>query len=184
MTIAFLVTGKFAVSALSMILLVFMTDFVKISLATDRVRPSRQPETWNIGPLVRLGVVLGIVMLAEALALLAFGWRRFDLGASPGHLQTFAFETLLFFALFSVVSIRERRAFWRSRPSAVLGSAVAADAFVAILIARFGLGELSPIPWSEIALIVGVSAICCLGVNDAAKVLFVRVSAFGGARRP
>ncbi|MDE2364293.1 MAG: plasma-membrane proton-efflux P-type ATPase [Hyphomicrobiales bacterium] len=174
-TIAFLATGKFAVSALSMILLVFMTDFVKISLATDRVRPSRQPETWNIGPLVRLGVVLGIVMLAEALALLAFGWRRFDLGASPGHLQTFAFETLLFFALFSVVSIRERRAFWRSRPSTVLGSAVAADAFVAILIARFGLGELSPIPWSEIALIVGVAAICCLGVNDAAKVFLPKL---------
>jgi hypothetical protein len=35
---AFLATGKFVVSALGMILLVFMTDFAKISLSTDRVR--------------------------------------------------------------------------------------------------------------------------------------------------
>jgi len=27
-----------------------MTDFAKISLSTDRVRSSQQPETWNIGP--------------------------------------------------------------------------------------------------------------------------------------
>jgi hypothetical protein len=47
--IAYVVTGKFAVSALAMLLLTFMTDFAKISLATDNVRPSKKPETWNIG---------------------------------------------------------------------------------------------------------------------------------------
>ncbi len=36
--IAFVVTGKFVVSAFAMLLLVFMTDFAKISLATDNVR--------------------------------------------------------------------------------------------------------------------------------------------------
>ena len=49
--IAFVVTGKFAMSAFAMLLLVFITDFAKISLATDNVRPSKQPETWNIGHL-------------------------------------------------------------------------------------------------------------------------------------
>ncbi len=47
--IAFVVTGKFVVSAFAMLLLVFMTDFAKIALATDHVRPSKKPETWNIG---------------------------------------------------------------------------------------------------------------------------------------
>jgi len=51
--VAFLVTGRFVIPALGMVLLVFMTDFVKISLATDRIRPSQAPETWNIGPLAR-----------------------------------------------------------------------------------------------------------------------------------
>jgi hypothetical protein len=33
--------GKLVISALGRVLLVFMTDFVKIALSTDRVRPSR-----------------------------------------------------------------------------------------------------------------------------------------------
>jgi len=41
--------GKFVVSAFAMLLPVFMTDFAKISLSIDNVRPSKKPETWNIG---------------------------------------------------------------------------------------------------------------------------------------
>jgi P-type E1-E2 ATPase len=41
--IAFLVTGKFVIPALGMVLLVSMTDFVKIALSTDHVRPSKKP---------------------------------------------------------------------------------------------------------------------------------------------
>jgi len=47
--IAFVTTGKFVVSAFAMLLLVFLTDFAKIALATDHVRSSKKPETWNIG---------------------------------------------------------------------------------------------------------------------------------------
>lgn len=103
--IAYLVTGKFVISALGMVLVVFMTDFVKIALSTDRARPSQKPETWNIGPLVELAVILGLLMLVEALGLLVLGWHRFDLGHNDGPLQTFTFEILLFFALFSILSI-------------------------------------------------------------------------------
>lgn len=39
--IAYLITGRFIISALGMVLLVFMTDFVKIALSTDRVTPRR-----------------------------------------------------------------------------------------------------------------------------------------------
>src|SRR5271166_1290666 len=46
--IAFAATGHFVVSAFAMLLLTFMTDFAKITLATDHVRSSRKPETWNI----------------------------------------------------------------------------------------------------------------------------------------
>jgi len=46
--VAFVVTGKFVVSALAMLLLVFMTDFAKIALATDRMRQSKHPESWIV----------------------------------------------------------------------------------------------------------------------------------------
>jgi H+-transporting ATPase len=77
--IAFVITGKFVVSAFAMLLLVFMTDFAKIALATDEVRWSRQPESWNIGNFVLVAVVLGTAMVAEALVLLWLGWSRFQL---------------------------------------------------------------------------------------------------------
>jgi plasma-membrane proton-efflux P-type ATPase len=167
--IAFLATGEFVISALGMILLVFMTDFVKIALSTDRVRPSPKPETWNIGPLVSLAVLLGVIMLAEALGLLALGWYRFGLADDHGRLQTFTFQTLLFFALFSIVSIRERRAFWASRPSGVLAAALVIDACVGIVIGVYGLADLRPLPLADTATILGFALVCSLGVNDFVK---------------
>jgi H+-transporting ATPase len=177
--IAFLVTGKFVISALAMVLLVFMTDFVKISLSTDRVRPSQMPETWNIGPLVRVAVILGLLMVAESLGLLAVGWHWFGLGQDDARLHMFTFQTLLFFALFSIVSIRERRAFWASRPSTLLAVALAGDACVGALIGTFGMAEIRPLPFSQMLLIVGYSLVCCLGINDLLKVIL-----FGESRSP
>ena len=71
--IAYVVTGKFVVSAFAMLLLTFMTDFAKIALATDHVRSSRKPETWNIGGFITVSVILGMAMVAEALFFL---WIR------------------------------------------------------------------------------------------------------------
>ncbi len=170
---AFLATGRFVISALGMVLLVFMTDFVKISLATDRVRASPQPETWNIGPLVRVAVVIGVLMLGEGLALLAFGWHRWGLAEDDGRLAMFSFQLLLFLALFSIVSIRERRAFWRSTPGGVLAIALAADAVLAATFAATGVSGLHPLPPDVIGAIVGYSAACCLGLNDLVKTVLV-----------
>jgi magnesium-transporting ATPase (P-type) len=170
--VAFLITGRFVISALGMVLLVFMTDFVKIALSTDRVRPSQQPETWNIAPLIRVAVVMGVMMLGEALALLAWGWSRFNLVARDGRLETFTFETLLYFALFSILSIRERRAFWSSRPSGVLAAALALDGLAGVAIGMLGLAELRPLRLGELAAIVGFALLCSLGLNDAVKCAF------------
>ncbi|MHB1173134.1 MAG: plasma-membrane proton-efflux P-type ATPase [Lacisediminihabitans sp.] len=172
--IAFLVSGKFVISALGMVLLVLMTDFVKIALATDRVRPSRTPETWNIAPLVRVAVVLGLLMLVEALGLLAFGWNRLALGNGDGRLQTFTFQTLLFFALFSIISVRERRPFWASRPSTAFAAALAAGALAGALVGIFGLGELRPLPPGQSALIAACAGALVLGPNDFIKTVLTK----------
>jgi len=65
----FLLTGKFVISALGMILVVFMTDFARISLSTDRVHGSKKPETWNIAGLVTMAMVPGVLMIAESIGL-------------------------------------------------------------------------------------------------------------------
>jgi H+-transporting ATPase len=167
--IAFLITGKFVISALGMMLVVFMTDFAKIALSTDRARPSRKPESWNIRSLAGLAVVLGLFMLIEALGLLAAGWQWFSLAHNPGRLHTFTFETLLFFALFSILSIRERRPFWASPPSAILAVALAFDACAGVLISMYGLAELAPLPVQELIFVIGFALVFSLGINDLIK---------------
>ncbi len=172
--IAFVLTGKFVVSAFAMLLLVFMTDFAKISLATDSVRPSRQPETWNIGGFVMVSVVLGLAMLTETLLLLWAGWSRFGLAANNDALYTFSFLTLLYFAVFSIVSARERRWFWATLPSKTFLAALVADASVGTLLTFVGLPGLMPLPWWQVLTIFVYAVISCLVVNDAVKVAMIR----------
>jgi P-type E1-E2 ATPase len=172
--IAYVVTGKFVVSAFAMLLLTFMTDFAKIALATDHVRASRKPETWNIGGFVAVSAVLGVAMVAEALLFLWIGWSRFGLAADDNALYTFSFLLLLYFAVFSVVSARERRAFWSTMPSKALFAALLADALIGTLLTRVGLPGLLPLAWTDTLAIFAYAMVSCLVVNDAVKVAMIR----------
>ena len=156
-----------------MLLLVFMTDFAKIALATDNVRWSRKPETWNIGGYVAVSAVLGLAMVAEALLLLAVGWSRFGLAANDSARSSFSFLTLLAFAIFSILSARERRRFWATRPGRALLAALAADAVVGLVLASVGLPGLEPLPWQAVLAIFGYAAFCCLLVNDTLKIMLL-----------
>jgi H+-transporting ATPase len=172
--IAYVVTGKFVVSAFAMLLLTFMTDFAKIALATDRVRPSRKPETSNIGGSIAVSVILGVAMVAETLLLLRFGWSHFGLATNSNALETFSFLVLLYFAVFSVVSARERRAFWSTMPSKTLLAALIGDALAGTLLTRVGLPGLTPLPWSQTLAIFAYAMVSCLVVNDAVKVVTIK----------
>jgi plasma-membrane proton-efflux P-type ATPase len=172
--IAFVVTGKFVVSAFAMLLLVFMTDFAKVSLATDNVRPSRKPETWNIGGFITVSVVLGIAMVAETLLLLWIGWSHFGLATNNNALYTFSFLMLLYFAVFSVVSARERHWFWATLPSKTFLSAITADALIGTILTFVGLPGLMPLPWWQTLAIFAYAMVACLGVNDAVKVAMIK----------
>jgi plasma-membrane proton-efflux P-type ATPase len=172
--IAFVVTGKFVVSALAMLLLVFLTDFAKISLATDHVRPSKKPETWNIGGFITVSVVLGIAMLTETLFLLWVGWSRFGLATNSKALTTFSFLTLLYFAVFSIVSARERHWFWSTAPSKTFLAALTADALIGTGLTFVGLPDLMPLPWIQTLAIFAYAMVSCLVVNDAVKVTMIK----------
>jgi len=172
--IAYVVTGKFVVSAFAMLLLVFMTDFAKISLATDHVRSSQKPETWKIGGFILVSVVLGVAMVAETLALLWICWSRFGLAANDNALYTFSFLTLLYFAVFSIVSARERHWFWFTMPSKTLLAALAADALTGTVLTFVGIPGLAPLPGWQMLVIFIYAMIMCLVVNDAVKVALIK----------
>ena len=59
-------------------------------------------------------------------------------------LYTFSFLTLLYFAVFSIVSARERRWFWATMPSKTLVIALALDALVGDALTYVRLPDLAP----------------------------------------
>ncbi len=172
--IAFVVTGKFVVSAFAMLLLVFVMDFATIALATDRGRPSKKPETWAIGGFIAVSVTLGVVMVGESLLFLWIGWTRFGLAANSDALCTFSFLTLLYFSVFSIVSVRERRWFWTTMPSTSFIVALVTGALAGTVLTFVGLPGLPPLPGRQTLGVIAFAAVSCLVVNDAVKVAMIR----------
>jgi H+-transporting ATPase len=151
--LAFLFTGLFVVNAFQVVLLLFLVDFVTISIATDNVRPSEKPETWNITALVKASIILGIFIVAESLGLLYLGLSYLEL-SNITQLNTFVFDMLLFGGLFTIFVVRERGNFWKSKPSKPLLTAILVDIVVSSLISVIGIPGLAPIPISYVALVL------------------------------
>jgi hypothetical protein len=84
-------------------------------------------------------------------------------------LWTFTFQTLQFFALFSIMSLRERRVFWASRPSVLLAAAIIADGILGVRIGIHGFAELRPLPLTSSALIFLYAGAWVLGPNSFVK---------------
>ncbi len=114
------------------------------------------------------------MMVLEAGALLAIGWRGFGLRTDDEALHTFTFQTLFYFALFSILSIRERRHFWASRPSGILAVALLLDALVGTAVSTTGVPGLAPLPWAETLVVFSYAMICSLFVNDLVKVALMK----------
>ena len=171
---SYIITGKFVISAFAMLLLTFVMDFATMSLATDVVRPSKRPETWNVGGLVSVAIVIGIAMVFEAFSLLGLAWTRFGLAKNNDSLVTFSFLLMLYFSLFSVFNARERRAFWSTLPSKPLMIALASVAIAGTALTRVGLAGLHPLPWSQTFGIFFYAMLSCLLINDALKVAMIK----------
>jgi len=166
--IAFLLTGLFVVSAFQVVLLLFLVDFVTISLSTDIVRPSEKPETWNITPLVKGATILGVASVLESLGLLYLGLNYLGL-SNTAALNTFSFDMLLFGGLFTIFVVRERGNFWRSKPSRPLLIAIIADIVISSIISITGIPGLAPI--SPINVVIALAWFFAFGllVNDQLK---------------
>lgn len=171
--LVFMLTGQYVISALHMILLLFLTDFVTLSLSTDRVRPSSRPDTWNISGLVRVAVCLGILVIAELMIFIHAGQAWFGI-RKLSQLQTFTFQALVFIELLDVLIIRERRHFWNSMPSAALLSALTLDLLVVFFISTAGFPGIDPIPLRAALAVFIFSTLSVFLLNDPVKVLLVR----------
>jgi H+-transporting ATPase len=172
--LAFVITGYYVVSSLDIILLLFLVDFVTISLSTDSVTWSKKPDKWNVFSLVKVGIFLGITSVAELFGLLYIGISYLKLSSSVSLLQTFFFTSLLYMGLFTVLIVRERRHFWDSWPSFSLGVAILADIVVVATIVTIGLPGVKPIPFDYVLLVLSYLALFSFVVNDRLKAFLMK----------
>jgi H+-transporting ATPase len=168
--LAFLLTGMYIISALHMILLIFLTDFVTLSLSTDNVRYSEKPDSWNITGLIKVAACLGIVIVAELLIVLGIGLHYFGLGDNINQLHTFSFELLIYVELLDMLIVRERKHFWDSRPSKPLLMIILGDLLLIFLISVFGLPGVTPINPIIALMVPAFSLTATFLVNDFIKV--------------
>ncbi|MEM3214643.1 MAG: plasma-membrane proton-efflux P-type ATPase [Conexivisphaerales archaeon] len=170
-TLAFLLTGYYTISALDVVLFLFLIDFVTISLSTDKQSGSDLPEKWKISSFVKLSIALGILTVSEMFLLLYVGLRYFAISSNIGIMNTFFFTAIMFFGLLFPISLREKKNFWKSRPSNTLLMAILADIVVVSLFSLFGFELISPISLKVILFLMGYAIACILIVNDNIKVL-------------
>ena len=172
--LAFFLTGQYIISALHMILLLFLTDFVTLSISTDRVRYSGRPDSWNIAGLVKAALSLGILVIGELILLLQVGIRSFELFSNIAQLHTFTFEMPIFLELLDVLIIRERGHFWNSWPSRFLLLAIAGDLTLVFLISILGIPGVAPINPLAALTVAAFSLFFAFAINDPIKVWLIK----------
>ncbi len=167
--VAYIITAQFVVSAFDMVLLLFIIDFVTLTLSTDIVSWSKNPENWKIKPLVKHGFILGMLLIAEALLWLIIGKKYFEL-SDINQLHSFGFASLFFASIFNIFVVRTPTRFYKQPIGKNLLIAIIVDIVFACIILSIGLPGFTTLPLIVTGSSLLYYALCSLIINDWVKV--------------
>ncbi len=162
LTIGFFWLHDILLTLLGVSYLVFANDFVTMSLATDNVKHTSNPNQWNVKNNILASLIPALsYVLADIIVILA-GKYYFHL--QWNELTTLVMLSLIFNSQFRVLIVRERRHFWSSLPGKGLVISSTAAIIVFALVAIFGIliPPLSPI---VVLTILGLSALFTFGID-------------------
>ncbi|MGB9694628.1 MAG: plasma-membrane proton-efflux P-type ATPase [Caldisericaceae bacterium] len=168
-SIATLILGKPVITPVEMVLMLFLYDFVTMSIATDNVVASKKPERWNVSKLIKLSLIFGSLKILELFLAMYLAFKYLKLPFS--QMQTLMFYLLLVSGLLNILNFREERFFLRSRPSNTILIAIASDIAVATLIVYLGI-FVTRIPIIHILIALAYTFVVTLLFTDLLK-LFV-----------
>jgi H+-transporting ATPase len=148
LAVGLVITGHAVLTPMLMVIVMISGDFLAMSLTTDRVRPSKTPNSWQIGRITSAGVMLGLCFLAFSSAILAVG--KFQLHFGIEALQTLSVVGIVFGSQATTYVIRGRQHLWGLRPSVWLVLSSVADVLIISTLATFGVA-MAPLPIAVIA---------------------------------
>jgi H+-transporting ATPase len=171
LTAGFFLLRMMVLSLLDTALLVFANDFVTMSLATDNVKYTSNPNKWNVKNITLASLVIGILLIVEGIIVILVGSDYFHLEGQK--LQTFVMLLLVFTSQFRVLSVRERRYFWSSRPGDALLLSTVATLAVFTFMGVYGV-FVPAFAAYQVLIVLGLSAIFMLGIDFPKHYLFRR----------
>ena len=156
LALGLVLTGHAVLTPLLMVIIMITGDFLGMSLTTDNVRPSPQPNAWRVGNLTLAGVFMGIAELGFCAAVLAVGKYRLGLGIEA--LRTLSFLALVFGNQATTYANRTRGHLWSIRPSALLMVSSVADLLIASTLALGGIA-MTALPWPVAGTVLAGAAV-------------------------
>jgi H+-transporting ATPase len=147
LAVGLLMTGHAVLTPMLMIIVMITGDFLVMSLATDRVRPSGNPNSWQIGKITIAGVLLGLCFLAYCTTVLAVG--KYELRYGIDALRTLCVVSIVFGSQVTLYATRDRRRLWGLPPTIWLISSSIADILIITTLATCGIA-MSPLPLAVI----------------------------------
>jgi H+-transporting ATPase len=166
---AYIIYGQFVVSAFDMIFLLFIVDFVSLTLSTDKVSSSIKPESWKIRPLAKKGAIIGLLNTIEAFGWLFIGNTYWGI-KSISELHSFGFLILFFTGIFNIIIIRTPGRFYLQPIGNILLISIIADMTIVICLLTSGLAGFVKLSPMIICASLLYFIICSFLINDWLKV--------------
>jgi H+-transporting ATPase len=148
LAIGLIMTGHAVLTPMLMVIVMITGDFLAMSLTTDRVRPSQQPNSWQIGRITGAGVTLGLCFLAFCTVILAVGQFSMHLGIDA--LRTLSVVALVYGSQAITYVVRDRHHFWGLRPTVWLVVSSIADVLFISVLANRGIA-MAPLSFTVLA---------------------------------
>lgn len=167
---SFLFFGTRAMTPLLMVLIMFLNDFVTMALTSDAMTVAPRATPWKGTHVMLAAVAFGLFRLAFSLSALVLvpSWAHLD----PGQARLMTFLVVVMSSQAGAYSLRERGAFWRSKPG--LGLVVSTLFAVAMAIALTWSGVLGASLPLSVAGGVTLAAFAFYGLVDPMKALLFR----------
>jgi H+-transporting ATPase len=144
-------------------------DFVTMSRAADRVRPSPYPNAWRIRNLTLAAIPLGLFKLLYYMSVLAVGW--FIGRLEPSEMRTFTLLMLVFAGQATVYVLREQGHFWSSRPASIMLLASSANVALVSFLAIGGV-MMSPLPAAIVGILLVTTLAFALAMDCVKMIVF------------
>ncbi|MGO9612518.1 MAG: plasma-membrane proton-efflux P-type ATPase [Dissulfurispiraceae bacterium] len=171
LTVSFFWLHDIVLSLLGMSLLVFANDFVTMSLATDNVKHTPNPNMWNVKNITLASLVPGMLLVVEGIIIILLGMKYFHLEWEK--LRTLVMLNLIFNSQFRVLIVRERRHFWSSLPCKELLISSAATIMGFALLGVYGI-FIPSLTLHQVATVFIFSAVFTLGIDFPKFYIFSR----------